>query len=75
VKSRIMKCTLLFGAVLLLGACSADTNVLGPASDNTQVQQVQPVFAPSRSNAEVATPNAPVPAVAPRRGRYAMAAS
>ena len=74
-KSRITKWTLLFGAVLLLGACNADTSVLGPASDNTQVQQVQPVFTPSRSNVEAATPNVHVPAVAPRRGRYAMAAS
>jgi hypothetical protein len=75
VKSRITKWILLSGAALLLGACSADTDVFGPASETTQVQQVQPVFAPSRSNAEVAIPTAPVPAVVPRRGRYAMAAS
>ena len=74
VKPRVPKWILLFCAALLLAACNADTSVLGPASEETQVQ---PVFAPSRSNAEVATPNekVPVPAPQPRRGRYAMAAS
>jgi outer membrane biogenesis lipoprotein LolB len=74
VKSRIPKWILLSCAAMLLAACSADTSVLGPASVDTQVQ---PVFAPSRSNAEVVTPNPnpQVPAQPSRRGRYAMAAS
>jgi uncharacterized lipoprotein len=73
VKPRIPKWILLFSAAMLLAACSSDTSVLGPTSDNAQVQ---PVLTPTRSNSEAELPaGAPAPAPQKRRGRYAMAAS
>ena len=63
---------LLLGCAILLGACSADTTVLGPTAVSVPSQTA---VAPLRSNVQAVPQTSDTPTPAKRRGRYAMAAS
>ncbi len=63
---------LLLGCAIVLGACNADTTILGPTAVSVPSQTA---VVPSRSIGEAPQANKDVTAQAKRRGRYAMAAN
>lgn len=63
---------LLLGCAIVLGACNADTTVLGPAAVSVPSQTA---VAPSRSIVHAAPQGNNVAAQQKPRGRYAMAAN
>jgi hypothetical protein len=74
VNSRMSKWLLVACATFMLGACSADSSVLGPEAVPAEARPA--VVAPSRTRVDAKKPNdTDDEAESNGRGRYAMAAS